>query len=109
MHYFISLLFILIIFSVEAADTNSTITKSNGAVPHNNGTQGLLKNTYIEPIDNFNSIGSEHKKANNNKPKSNSSQPKTDKSQQQQQQQQQLSTPNVDNTSSNETESTSSP
>ncbi|WP_409440188.1 hypothetical protein [Psychromonas sp. GE-S-Ul-11] len=52
MHYFISLLFTLVIFSVGAEEKDS-------AVPHNNGTQGLLKNTFIEPIDNFNSIGSE--------------------------------------------------
>jgi hypothetical protein len=59
MHYFISLLFTLVIFSVGAEEKGSATAKSDSAVPHNNGTQGLLKNTFIEPIDNFNSIGSE--------------------------------------------------
>jgi len=59
MPYFISLLFTLLIFSVEAEEKSTTTIKSDTAVPHNNGTQGLLKNTFIEPIENFNSIGSE--------------------------------------------------
>lgn len=62
MHHFISILFALIIFSVEASEKRAAPVKSDTAVPHNNGTQGLLKDTYIEPIDNFNSIGSEYKK-----------------------------------------------
>jgi hypothetical protein len=66
MTYFISLLLLLITLSSNAdsnqAESNKvieskpTVEKPTTQVPHNNGTDGLLKNTIIEPIENFNSI-----------------------------------------------------
>ena len=66
MTYFISMLLLLITLSSNA-DSNQTegnkvieskltVEKPTTQVPHNNGTDGLLKNTIIEPIENFNSI-----------------------------------------------------
>ena len=66
MTYFISILLLLITLSSNAGSSgteSSKIIKSKSAeqktttpVPHNNGTDGLLKNTIIEPIENFNSL-----------------------------------------------------
>ena len=66
MTYFISMLLLLITLSSNAdsnqAESNKvieskpTVEKPTTQVPHNNGTGGLLKNTIIEPIENFNSI-----------------------------------------------------
>lgn len=68
MSYLISLLLIFMVFSLHADnlingkstdnDHNTVIETSapKNAVPHNNGTNGLLKNTFIEPIDNFKRI-----------------------------------------------------
>jgi len=66
MTYFISMLLLLITLSSNAdsnqAESNKvtesklTVEKPTTQVPHNNGTDGLLKNTIIEPIENFNSI-----------------------------------------------------
>ncbi|MEL0657657.1 hypothetical protein V6255_00770 [Psychromonas arctica] len=66
MTYFISMLLLLITLSSNA-DSNSaesskiiksksTEQKTTTQVPHNNGTDGLLKNTIIEPIENFNNL-----------------------------------------------------
>lgn len=66
MAYFISMLLLLITLASNAdsnqAESNKvteskpTVEKPTTQVPHNNGTDGLLKNTIIEPIENFNSI-----------------------------------------------------
>jgi len=58
MHYFISsmLLIMTIHLPVNAQQSQTPQQKKDSAVPHNNGTQGLLKNTFIEPIENFNNI-----------------------------------------------------
>jgi hypothetical protein len=50
--YLLTLLFTLVTLSIGAEEANISIKKST-AVPHNNGTDGLLKNTLMEPIDNF--------------------------------------------------------
>ncbi|WP_025565513.1 hypothetical protein [Psychromonas sp. SP041] len=66
MTYFISMLLLLITLSSNAdsnqaksnkvIESKPTVEKPTTQVPHNNGTGGLLKNTIIEPIENFNSI-----------------------------------------------------
>jgi len=43
------LLFVLASITLVQATEPETLD----SVPHNNGTHGLLKNTYIEPLDNF--------------------------------------------------------
>ena len=66
MTYFISMLLLLITLPINAESSQAesskviesklAVDKSATQVPHNNGTDGLLKNTIIEPIENFNSI-----------------------------------------------------
>lgn len=61
MTYFISMLLLLITLSSHAdssklTESKSTAQKTTTQVPHNNGTDGLLKNTIMEPIENFNSL-----------------------------------------------------
>lgn len=61
MTYFITILLLLITLSSNAESnkliqSKSTVQKPTTQVPHNNGTNGLLKNTIIEPIGNFNSL-----------------------------------------------------
>jgi hypothetical protein len=52
MLYLLTLLFTFITLSIGAEEANISPKKST-AVPHNNGTDGLLKNTLMEPLDNF--------------------------------------------------------
>lgn len=61
MTYFITILLLLITLSSNAEsnkriESKSIVQKLTTQVPHNNGTDGLLKNTIIEPIENFNSF-----------------------------------------------------
>ncbi|MEL0628416.1 hypothetical protein [Psychromonas aquatilis] len=45
--------FMLILAFVSITLVQATEPETLDSVPHNNGTHGLLKNTYIEPLDNF--------------------------------------------------------
>tara|TARA_R110001583_G_scaffold6499_4_gene32869 strand:- start:121 stop:393 length:273 start_codon:yes stop_codon:yes gene_type:complete len=55
MLYLINLLLLFIPLSTHAEGVEIKQLKS-AAVPHNNGTGGLLKNIVIDPIENFNIV-----------------------------------------------------
>lgn len=56
MYYLIRLLLISIFAFITIPLVHATEPAVKAPVPHNNGTHSLLKNTYIEPIENFNSL-----------------------------------------------------
>jgi len=56
MLYLINLLLLFIPIVIHAEDVEIKQLKSTTAVPHNNGTSGLLKNIIIDPIENFNIV-----------------------------------------------------